>query len=97
MSNGSGRIGGRRYQRSNFCNLQADRRPKWARLLTAKASYTDGHGANKMAEEDSAVCGAGNGHQTTTAPEFKDDDGDALTSVDRSVAENTAAGEDVGA
>ena len=64
-------------------------------ILTAKASYDDGHGENKMAQGDSA-----NPVQATDtdnkAPEFKDDNGDALTSVDRSVEENKPAGESVG-
>ena len=64
-------------------------------ILTAKASYDDGHGENKMAQGDSA-----NEVQATDtdnkAPEFKDDNGDALTSVDRSVEENKPAGESVG-
>ena len=66
--------------------------------LTAKASYTDGHGAgaDKMAEFSSSAIAVQATNTRRTAPEFKDDDGDALTSVDRSVAENTAAGDDVG-
>ena len=67
-----------------------------AATLTAKASYTDGHGADKMAESSSSAIAVQATNTRRTAPEFKDDDGDALTSVDRSVAENTAAGEDVG-
>ena len=62
--------------------------------LTAKATYTDGHGPNKMAEGNSA-----NTVQATDtdneAPEFKDDDGDAITAVDLEVPENTAAGQNV--
>ena len=65
-------------------------------ILTAKASYTDGHGADKMAESSSSAIAVQATNTRRTAPEFKDDDGDALTSVDRSVAENTAAGGDVG-
>ena len=63
--------------------------------LTAKATYTDGHGPNKMAVGNSV-----NTVQATDtdnkAPEFKDDDGDAITSVDIEVAENTEAGQNVG-
>ena len=63
--------------------------------LKAKASYTDGHGANKMAEEDSA-----NAVQATdtsnAAPVFQDKDGDAITSLDRSVEENKLADDPVG-
>ena len=65
-------------------------------ILTAKASYTDGHGADKMAESSGSAVPVQATNTRKTAPEFKDDDGDALTSVDRSVAENTAAGENVG-
>ena len=54
--------------------------------LQATASYTDGHGSGKteMAATDGAV-------SSNSAPEF-----DAAT-AERSVAENTAAGENVGA
>ena len=67
-------------------------------ILIAKASYTDGHGAgaDKMAESSSSAVAVQATNTRKTAPEFKDDDGDALTSVDRSVPENTAAGENVG-
>ena len=63
--------------------------------LMAKATYTDGHGPNKTAVGNSA-----NTVQATDtdnkAPEFKDDDDDAITSVDIEVAENTEAGQNVG-
>ena len=63
--------------------------------LTATATYTDGHGPNKMAEEDSAYTVQAT-DTDNEAPEFKDDDGDAITSVDIEVAENTEAGRNVG-
>ena len=64
--------------------------------LTAKASYSDGHGENKMADGDSFRTV----QLTDTGidpPEFKDDQDQALTSLDRSVDENTAAPGTVGA
>ena len=63
--------------------------------LTAKATYTDGHGPNKTAEGGSAYTVQAT-DTDNKAPEFKDDDGDAITSVDIDVAEDTAAGENVG-
>ena len=69
--------------------------PRWARTLTAKATYTDGEGPNKMVEGRSAYTVQAT-DTDNKAPEFKDDDDDAITSVDIEVAENTAAGQNVG-
>ena len=65
------------------------------RTLTAKATYTDGHGPNKTAEGGSAYSVQAT-DTDNKAPEFQDDNGDAITSVDIEVAENKAAGENVG-
>ena len=56
--------------------------------LTAKASYTDGHGADKMAEKDSEYSVQAR-DTSNKAPEFKDEEDNPLTSVDRNVDENT--------
>ena len=64
-------------------------------ILTAKATYTDGHGPNKTAEEGSAYTVQAT-DTDNKAPEFKDDNGDAITSVDIEVAENTEAGQSAG-
>ena len=54
--------------------------------LRARASYTDGYGSDRATSEATENAVTGN-----TAPEF------ALSADDRSVAENTAAGENIGA
>ena len=54
--------------------------------LRARASYTDGYGSDRATSEATANAVTGN-----TAPEF------ATATTERSVAENTAAGENIGA
>ena len=63
--------------------------------LTAKATYTDGEGPNKMVEGRSAHTVQAT-DTDNEPPEFKDDNGDAITSVDIEVAEDTEAGQSAG-
>ena len=63
--------------------------------LTATASYTDGHGAGKSREGQSANDVQAR-NTSNTPPEFQDGNGQAISSVDRSVEENTVAGTDDG-
>ncbi len=58
--------------------------------LQAMASYSDGEGSGKDAMMATA-------NAVTSVPEFLDADGNAITEDTRSVDENTAAGENVGA
>ena len=67
--------------------------------LTARATYTDGEGADKSAESASAnrVKGKDTGNK---APKFPDQDpdraGDQSSSTSRMIPENTGPGEDIG-
>ena len=65
--------------------------------LNAEATYTDGHGEGKMADEDSA--NAVQADLGNKAPVFPDQDMDtdgAQTAQERTVPENTAAGVEIG-